>query len=428
LLQEKKPIPAIDEFVLRGVAAGLHNVGDVGGILGLDARLTQDAIMNQLDAGAVSFDVSTARGRSLDLTSRGQETLRTLVVMTPTRRAVPVTYDRLTLGLSAGSENLARPRDVECASLPARSKEAPKAQELSIDKLAGAIARAEGGRAKRDPLADFQLLDIRHVVRAERRYRLGVLLLYERNATLDYGIAVDGRASRDHTAAVGELGGLTHLGIDQRRILEDAPREVALAALPSDVRPLVARGPDVEEFRKALSERLALPAQMRGNAEANGTSLSRPEWPAREVTAWEQALLFGQAVRTASRRLLISSPTVAASSVDYALKGALEDAALRGAEVDVIVRRRPSGDPKSAAPDPLARLREATGGSARIRLHEVDEAVDSVLLWDDAWIAGAFPWLAQSGKDAGLMLGTGVLVTDQAAVSATYANLMERTA
>lgn len=422
LLQERKPIPAIEEFVLRSIDAGLHQVGDVGGLLGLDARLTQEAVLNQLDAQTISFDASAVSGRSLRLTSRGRDSLQSLVVIAPTRRAVPVVYDRLTLSISAGPDNLLRPRDLDTRSVPGRSKEAPKAQELSVDKVAAAVARAEGGRARRDPLAEFQLLAIRHVARAERRYRPAVLLVYERNGSLDYGIAVDGRPSGRHTAAIAELGGLSYLEVDERRILQDSCQEVAREQLPEALRSRIAHGPEVDEFRRQRTDLLGpgRPEGLTGEEELVVPALSRPEWRARDVPVWEQALLFAEALKAARRRLLICADDVTPRSADYAFANAIEVAASRGVAVDVVVRLSARSDASRGPGPALARIQEVAERRPLVRLHRTDAPGSSTLIWDDTWIAGSFPWLAQSGRGAGLVTGTGVLVTDADAVESAY--------
>src|SRR5450759_3834245 len=93
IVQKKKPIPPIDEFALRMVNGGLSTLEGVSGLLGLEARLTEASILNQLQAGTLASRPEPLGGRTLEVTPRGEAAITELAGYMPERQEIYVVYD-----------------------------------------------------------------------------------------------------------------------------------------------------------------------------------------------------------------------------------------------------------------------------------------------------------------------------------------------
>ena len=68
LSQERKPLPAVEEFTLRCVAAKQRTIDEVAAVLGLESRIIEAAVVSLAAVGALRYDASDQR---LSITSNG---------------------------------------------------------------------------------------------------------------------------------------------------------------------------------------------------------------------------------------------------------------------------------------------------------------------------------------------------------------------
>jgi hypothetical protein len=439
VVQRKKPIPPIEEFALRAVQDGVTTMEAVSGFLGLEARLAEEGVLNQLQSANLVYQPDDQGVRSLGLTGRGVEALGNLAGYAPERTEILVIFDRMTR-LVVGTEDrgLARPAAFQQRSLRARPPVAPPtARDISADDVNVALAKSEGlQRARRKAEAEFQLIGIKKVVRADRRYKAATLLVFRsrKSGSLDAGVVADGRPSTIHTQAMAELGGLTYLEIDDASIAAKRGIREAMRLVPGLRDDAVERGADLDTAVRELVDarrRMRDPdiehdpgegvtvtprdAARRAYEEAGQRLL---HWPMRRALAWEHPLLLEFGLTAAKRRVIIASPAITDQSAGYDLMRGLEDAASRGVEVTVLLP--PPMAVSRIEGDARRRLRELASRRPRIGVREVSVG-EPALVWDDTWVAGTFPWLAHEGDpDRSLVAAESIVVhglesVDQAA-------------
>lgn len=423
IVQRKKPIPPIDEFALRGVDAGLDTLDGVTGFLGLESRIAEEAVVNQREDGNLQSLPDESGVRRLTLTGRGHAALDQLAEYVPERMEIQVIFDRMTREVVGIEDHgLARPAAFEYRTLRARPPVAPPTvRDITADDVNAALARSEGLlRARRRAEAEFQLIGVKKVTRAERRYRLATLLVYRtpQKTKLMAGVIVDGRPSQIHTRAMTELGGLNYLEIDAASVSARRGYQNALRQLPGVVESSVAGGPEIEADLTAFlsaRQRTRDPDVGRGSNQG-GVTTPRQEaeeayghtgerlfaHPFRRVLSWEHPIALEWALASARTRVLISSPAITDLSFGYDVVRMIEDAVGRGVTVFVAVPPTPLVQARGEE-DARGRLRDLAGRRPRLTIVETP-AADPALIWDDFWVVGSFPWLAYEGIEGGSLV------------------------
>lgn len=444
VVQKKKPIPAIEEFVLASIDAGVDQPDDIAGFLGLDTRLAERALVTQLGDGHVAYAVLAGGARRLTLTPRGAEALRKLASDQPERTELTVPFDRLRWRVAPIPErSLLPPRDFAWACVKPRRTRTPTLDEVDLDDVANATAAAFGRReARRDPDAEMQVLNISAIPRAESRYLLGAALVYRPAGTADCDllIAVNGRLDMDYTEAVAGAGGRSELGIgatlERARDELDRATRVVRRGLAEDL-------PDekhVDELRKRLVDlvRMLGTARVDGDEVAGGIdsleglrdeiSHARQalhDLPVRFVEPWEHLGLLEDAFSRARDRLVILADAAGARTMNPAFLALLEKACRRG--VRCVVSYRQEMDPpygRESVERELNALADRLPRRLAIRRHERE--IPGSLVVDGEWTTTQFPWLSFA-DNIGLRLERGLAITVQQDVDAAFARAIEGT-
>ena len=206
-----REIPPIKEFVMRTIAAGMDNIPDVSGFLGLDES-TVAATFETLETERYLSQHETNSGATLS--DRGREVLAKMRESSPQDEMLVFLFDRLLLKpVRLGPEQLMVPasidplRMIEIRPYPA---EGPEITDIALPDVSRVLEEQAGGRA------DFgrDLLRLKRIVRRVRLYRPGVALVYKKMRSSDIQIAFivdDARhEGLEHTFA--ERGGPKKMG------------------------------------------------------------------------------------------------------------------------------------------------------------------------------------------------------------------------
>ncbi len=113
----RKPIPAIDEFVLRAISAGLRTDTEVSDFLGLPGRVVESTMGSLVSAGHLSpTPVEADESLGFALTLRGKAAVSQLVELVPEERTLELAFDGLsrTFAIVEQSDRW-RPRDLQKA-------------------------------------------------------------------------------------------------------------------------------------------------------------------------------------------------------------------------------------------------------------------------------------------------------------------------
>jgi hypothetical protein len=436
VVQEEKAIPPIEEYVLRSVEARVDTLDEISAFLGLERRLVEVAVHDLWQRDHV--DVVAGRVR---LTGTGRIVLAELVSRTPVRREVFVDFDRMLYEVigpaTAGRLKPVDVRDRGLAELPLPHGHAkkPGVEDLEVEAVAPAVKRW----LKSEGIVS-EILAIRGVVRADRLFEEGMVLVYESDDGRDFnlGVAVDGRLSQAHEAALGEAGGAERMGIDFEE-LRRSRVDLAELAPPH----LVQQAADDETVRAVEREVEALQREQDASTPLDEETVADPEMvadaladararldaiPIRRLRVYEHPPLLRRALSEVRNRLLIISPWISRAVVDDEFVGLLQLACKRGVRIHVgfgIGGDGPQQRPRD--PQPERRLRGLATSYTNFTLTELGNTHAKILISDDVWVTTSFNWLSFRGDpDRTYRQEEGLLVRVKDQVDAAYEDFRQQ--
>lgn len=437
VVQEEKSVPPIEEYVLRSVDAKVDTLDEIAAFLGLERRLIEVAVHDLWQRDNV--DVIAGRVR---LTDTGRVVLTELVSRTPVRREVFVEFDRMLYEvIGPATAGRLKPVDVRDRGLdelplPHGHAKKPGVEDLEIEAVAPAVKRW----LKSEGMVS-EILAIRGVVQADRIFEEGMVLVYESDDGPDFnlGVAVDGRLSAAHEAALGEAGGAERMGIDfdaLRRsrvdLSELAPAHLVAQAADDVTVRAVER--EVEALRKEQDasstplegETIADPEMV---ADALADARARLEAiPIRRLRVYEHPPLLRRALTEAQDRLLIISPWISRAVVDDEFVGLLQLACKRHVQIHIGFGIGGDG-PQQRPPDPHpeGRLRGLAKAYDNFTLTELGNTHAKILIFDDVWATTSFNWLSFRGDpDRTYRQEEGLLVRIKEQVDAAYEDFRQQ--
>jgi len=347
LVLEAKPLAAVDEFLLAGIEAGLSELEELSGFLGLSERLVRKLVGRLLSSDLVVVANLNHSRVTLSLTTAGEKVLREAKEIVSEEEEITVVIDGLTrqiedARIGSDSRSYAIWSDVAKAGireLPSNPRTQPELEDFVED-----LKR----KWNNDAGKDCSLIDVLKIVRVDRLFRDDVLLLgflgLDSDASLS-ALAVAGHLSPAHTEAFQRIDekSLTPITALQGHSLEVFAQE----NLPSEVFQMLAdhgfsegssldtassdaRQTALETRLQATSsvvERSTLEEELLSEKERQAELLARAEsLPVRSISVFEHPALLEEALNRAKDRLLIISPWIRGAIVDSAFTNKLQNA------------------------------------------------------------------------------------------------------
>lgn len=445
----RKPLPALEEFVLRCVAAELRRDEEIGAFLGLSPALVAAIMARLLHAGHIVPISAIPTQVAYALTARGQSALSDAAVIVAEQRRIELAYDGLLRRFALVEEDQRwRPRDLrdegilEIPAFPADPPEVGPSDTPAVAKLLADLPR----------LHDHELLSVLGVAgRREKFFLRGVALVFESVDTPgDFAVkfALDGRLSDAHGHAfaraegqrkMGIVGSLRNSGVAPESILSpdvlaDRSDEPEVAALRRATESLRSRVAEAEERAASLVEGQSRDVlvqhaeDLQERLDAAEAALSRV--PARLLEVHEHPGLLAEALATAKERLLIVSPWIRAAVVDDLFLSSLTSALERGVSVRIAygidqqkATQVEDGEAEGALGDLAARY-------ANFCLVRLGDTHAKVLLVDSRFVVvTSFNWLSFRGDPRRPFRderGTLVAIPDE--IDRIYEDYMQRMA
>lgn len=351
----KRPLPPIQEFVLRSMDAGLRSTPRIAAFLGLEDRIVVACLSELLSTDLiVALAKNVDRDAAFALTEKGKAIVVDCQLSIPETRHYPMYYDGLLRRLvPPGAVGGVRGRDLEAMGLqeiPPFPADAPEASDIEIAQM---IAMQEMLLGNKDVPREF--LEIQGIEgRRERQFKPAVALIYEATDTGQRQVAfvVDGRMSEPHEKAFAGAEGLRKLGV-----LEKIRRSASPFGdhVPGEVRNLALQSDQVELMRattESLRQRAQEAADQLASADEDAVvaGVLRTELQdvrarlaaaeasfeaiqVRQLEVYEHPDLLRSALAECQSRLLIVSPWIRAAVVDKKFVSAVEGALIRGVEI-----------------------------------------------------------------------------------------------
>lgn len=402
LAQDRKPLPLLEEFVLRLVGADVATEEAITGFLGLQKSMVTQTIADHFSADYLTY-IATPLGEipaqpRLRLTNRGSQTARDLASISPVNVSLPLVYDQLLCKVQPYDYNMLIPRQQaekeNLLLLGPVHKEPVETTDISVSEI-NSLLRDRGNVGR-------EVLLVKRISQKKtRRVMPAKILIYADpdHSDIQLAVAVDGEISDTHEIALLGQGGAAALGIkveppQQRPTLEPELERV--------------RVPLTEITRRATEEAAV---QLDRNPAALIAPASEPlQDEVRAISVFEHPDLLNEAITQATRRILLISPWVKLSIVKTDFLSKLEGRLRRG--VTVHIAHGIGDDDSGSDSEALRRLSNLSSRYPdKFTFVRLKSTHAKILIFDDIWISTSFNWLSFRGsRDRTYRMEEGTLV------------------
>lgn len=380
LAQERKPLPLLDEFILRFVHAEVRDVDEIAALLGLQREQVVSTVADQIS----SNNLTRSWDGHLHLTAVGLEAARNLAAVQPVLTQLNVPFDRLVWDAQDyARSSLIKKRDAQEAGLgllPAKKNARVDLNDLTVERF-NELVESRGDRMRQ-----AEVLRIRKIASQNiHLYMPAQLLVYGDvdSGEVELGLCIEGDLRPAHGLELAAADAVLKLGI---------------SVAPADPRPTLA--PELEEQRVSSEQvdviRAAGEQPPASEGPAPDSSPKRVDDIAvRSVGVHEHPQLLSQALNGAKKRLLIIAPWVKGAVVNTDFIAAVERRLRAGVEVHI----GHGYGPDDSGSDDFA-LRKLTNLAARydkLRVVRLQNTHAKILIFDDQWITTSFNWLSFKG-------------------------------
>lgn len=399
LVLERKPISPIEEAVLNAVRAGLDAPGSIYEFLGLPKAVLTPVLVTLNTAEMINYSrgVGDADAK-VTLTTKGRNALAEAATIKPQDRPIEVCFDALTKRLLVlPPEQLFRARDMRDLGrfeVPIGTSKRPEVEDIPLEDFDKVLKR----HASLSPDWSGSLLAIRRIERRELRY-LGCTMLFYKSQTPPHEVQVgfwreDGQ-SIPHEVEFAAVGG---------------PELVGARLLPTDVQmPPPVLLPEVGSSAvSAAASAGTAPDQVQPEASPP------PPPPAPEtmqtLLCHEHPGYLKKALLSTKKRLVIVSPWIRDSVIDWGFVSSLEALLRDGVEVHIGYgianadgpKKNPANDKPDITPGAERDLNDLATRFKNFHFVYVGNTHRKSLVCDDEFaVVTSFNWLSYKGDSKG---------------------------
>lgn len=405
LVLERKALGPIEEAVLKSVQAGLEAPSNIFEFLGLPQSVLTPVLASLNTSELINYSRSAPdTDAKVTLSAKGREAIAEAATVKPREIPVKVCFDALTKKLLfVDPEQLYRARDMKgygYFEVPAGTSKRPEVEDIALQNFDKVLQRQ---RAQTDATSD--LLAIRRIERRELHY-MGCVMLFYRSQSQPDDIEVafwreDGLAI-EHELCFRDLGGPEQVGARLLASPAATPDlsipEIIVSVTQADARP---------------AESLPQNARVLKEAGANGSSPeASPEAETiQTLLCHEHHAFLTKALTSAQRRLVIVSPWIRDSVVNWPFVKSLEVLLHQGVEVYIGygIDKADGDGRKNAARDKPAITANAEKDLTALaekfpsfRFVYVGNTHRKSLICDDEFaVVTSFNWLSYKGDSRG---------------------------
>jgi len=376
LAQERKPLPLLEEFILRFVHAGVGDIDEIAALLGLQRDQVVSTVADQISSNNLTKNWSGQLG----LTALGLEAARDAAAVQPVLTQLNVPFDRLVWNAQNYTRsNLIKKRDAQDAGLellPAKKSSRVDLNDLAVERFNELV------ESRDDRTRQVEVLRIRKIASQNLHLHMPAqLLVYgdPDSGEVDLGLCIDGDLQPAHGLELAAVDAVARLGITVAR---------------PNPRPTLS--PELEAQRVA-SDQIEILRASGDSSEAEPDESPRriEDIAVRSVDVHEHPQLLAEALRSTRTRLLIIAPWVKGAVVNTDFLAALERRLRAGVEVHVGHGYGPddSGSDEFA----LRKLNNLAARYENLRIVRLQNTHAKILIFDDQWITTSFNWLSFRG-------------------------------
>ena len=396
LVLERKELSPIEEAVLKAVRAGLDSPGSIYEFLGL-ARTVLNPVLASLNTTEL---INYSRGAAdadakVTLAAKGRLALAEAATVKPQERVVSVCFDALTKKLLLiAPEQLDRSRDMRAMGyfeVPTGTSKRPEVEDIPLQDFDKVLARLS---VTNEPTGT--LLAVRRIERRELHFLRCVMLFYKNHAQppeVEVAFWREDGPAMEHEVRFQAVGGPDLVGA--RLLMAEA------ASTPGVVLP---------EVPTEVASPAAPPAAELANAAAPKPGAPEVE-TMQTLLCHEHPPFLKKALLSAKRRLMIVSPWIRDSVIDWPFIASLEALLKAGVEVyigygiekaDGNGKRNAAKEKPDITPRAEADLRHLADRYKNFHFVHVGNTHRKSLVCDDQFaVVTSFNWLSYKGDSQG---------------------------
>lgn len=446
LMQVKRPLPVLEEFILKAIDAGQTKVPEIAGILGLEHPTVEMGLDELQRRDYVFFQIPKKGERVIPIliTNKGRNALRELFMTEPEPGNYAVCMDALT-GLMYSWQPLRQPTDIRKLDLHEIPTLVPLPSVEQLDYLALKRLVSQSQKDTSPLMERRELVELISIEKSWTAYRVMRVLQYIRpdDNAIQVQVYDRGERSMEHEAALLTMESqkrrplratmrkeMPPVDLDALDIIEPqkikAARQKAIEA-PRLNAEILARQQALEQIKTQQSSELVEERrEAQHDVEKLSEEIARLQAQIQKLeneSGGTEALQMHQhrpklfeALQNARKQVIIISPWLRPDAVDYELRQAIGATLKRGVNViigygfgDIDYREeRVVRDLKRVSKDKKGRL----------RLHRVGAVHSKVLICDDAFmVIGSYNFLSFGGDpNRGNRVEDGLLTRDKKAI------------
>lgn len=421
LLQQRKPIAPINEYVLRCIDQGIREPQQISDFLGLGPESLDKSITKLWQSDLI--EVSNTNGvMSLRLTSAGNASLNELAELVPVAQDIWFTFNRLNWrAVPVSTNKLLDQKSIDSGDyikVKPLKKDRPEVVDFPTKELNQAVKGSMGIE-----MSDVDILVVKGVEQIETKYQFCYLLVYESTNRGDHvvEVVIEGRINEEMGTTIDNLGGTAFLRMKFETPAIEVKSEIEFinSAISKINMPIVSLE-DVTSLRRKLAEpiesSLSIESEDLHKDPQKTISQGLGELAIRFIDTVEHRPFLDQAIAEAKERLLITSPWVRNQVVRDDLMRSLYSAANRGVKIHIGYGISPNADDCDARA--VEQLKKFASNNKNVVVSCLGSTHAKILIWDDNSISGSFNWLSFRGdKDRTYRQEHSVLVLNQAQIT-----------
>ena len=466
LTQIRKPIPPIEEFILKAIDAGLSSEDEIAGFLGLEFSTVREAIVSLRLSEDIDLIAPDATQLQIwKLTKKGERTLREAKKIFPEERTFEINFDgllRIPRWYSRSERSLLTPKDLRdkgIVEIEPPSKFPPSISDLKLKDVDAIIKKIEGNRNSKN-LQERDLLALKEIKCRKRFFQLATVLVYKAKDSDEIQIAfiVDGILSNDHETAFSRSTGIQKIRNKILKVLKNnEPLKFAEELLGKEFVSANLVDPDTvtleltetkaqieaqievaqeklvqiedegekDRLIQQLAEKEQQIVQLQAQMEAMLASV-----PIRWLEMYEHRPLLEQALKNTRERLMIISPWIRCNVVNFPFLQQLENLLEQGVRIFIgygLGEKDEKCSPKDIdARKSLQKLADKYPKS--FILKRLGDTHAKVLISDTKFaVTTSFNWLSFKGQpEREFRDERGTLVADPKKIDELFDNLVRR--
>jgi len=458
LTQIRKPIPPIEEYVLKIIDAGVASEKEIAGFLGLELSITMEAMVNlrvSEDIDLIAPDASQLQ--IWRLTKKGERTLREAKIIVPEERTFEINFDgllRTPRWYGQFEKSLLKPkyiRDKGIVEIEPSPKHPPELSDLKLKDIEKIIQEIEIARDRKSKNSQEQdLLALKAIERRQRFFQPATALVYKAKDSDEIQVAfiVDNVLSGEHETAFARADGVRKLRIadslrqsDSHKLAEEVlgsnfiDQDSLAKSRELNKRSLTAQASintvqeslkqvETDEEKENLRQKITKLEEEIKRVIAEKSTLS-----IQNLEMYDHRPLLERAVRESEKRLMIISPWINTHSVDKLFLEEFENLLKRKVMVYIgygIDDGKDQKYPNRKAEKDLENL--ASKYSQNFMLKRLGDTHAKILISDTKFaVITSFNWLSFKGeRDRTFRDERGILVSDPKKIDELFDDLLGR--